>query len=84
MKYVKLFNELVDMVQNRPDIHLPTFKLVLNTLFSFFSKTNQDKFKREISILKQFTTIQQTIDENISMNNIKKLSKELNRLKKDD
>jgi len=81
MKIQKFLNTMAEKVQYHPEIHLPTFKLILNSFYSFLSNKQKERWKLTIQILTSFTTVQQTLHQSLNSIKTNELEKQLNKLK---
>jgi len=81
VKFQKFLETMSKVIQDTPNIHLPTFKLIIKFFYSFLSNREKEKWLYRVNEITSHTTVQQTINKNLHINKIKALEKELNELK---
>lgn len=82
MRFQSFLETMNKAIQEKPEIHLPTFKYIIKSFYFFLSNKEKQKWKYIINVLTSYTNSQETMNESFKRITANNLEKELKRLKK--
>lgn len=81
MKFKHFLDVMLDILKNRTDIQLKTFKIILYEFYHKLSDKEQEKYNQYYLDLMNFRNIQKTIDELLFQSRMGKIKIEYKKLK---
>jgi len=83
MKFIRFFTSIIELIDNGTNISLNTIKTVLDCFYDCLSFKEKLRYVSLFSEILKKRDTQHNLKENLTINRIKSLSKELSDLKKE-
>lgn len=81
MRFQSFLETMNKAIQEKTEIHLPTFKYIIKSFYFFLSKTEKEKWKYMINVLTSYTNTQESMKATFERITVDNLKHQLERLK---